>query len=56
MMIDLRREVRPIISALRTRGVEVGRLFPALPNFLRVTIGTAPEMKQFLDAFRQVMV
>ena len=56
MMIDLRREVRPIISALRGRGVEVGRLFPALPNFMRVTVGTAPEMKQFLTAFREVMV
>lgn len=55
MMIDLRREVRPILTAMRTRGVEVGRLFPALPNFMRVTIGTAPEMRQFLSAFREVM-
>jgi len=55
MMIDLRREVRPVISALRTRGVEVGRLFPALPNFLRVTIGTAVEMKAFVSAFTEVM-
>jgi histidinol-phosphate aminotransferase len=55
MMIDLRREVRPVISALRTRGVEVGRLFPALPNFLRVTIGTAAEMKAFVSAFKEVM-
>lgn len=56
MMIDLRRDVRQVISALRSRGVEVGRLFPALPNFLRVTIGTAGEMKTFLSAFREVMV
>lgn len=56
MMIDLRREVRPVISALRGRGVEVGRIFPALPNFLRVTVGTDAQMKQFLTAFRQVMV
>jgi histidinol-phosphate aminotransferase len=55
MMIDLRRDVRPVIGALRARGVEVGRLFPALPNHLRVTIGTAPEMKEFLAAFRGVM-
>ena len=55
MMIDLRREVRPVIGALRTRGVEVGRLFPALPNFLRVTIGTSSEMKQFLTAFKEVI-
>jgi histidinol-phosphate aminotransferase len=55
MMIDLRREVRPVIDALRNRGVEVGRLFPALPNFMRVTIGTGSEMKQFLSAFKEVM-
>jgi histidinol-phosphate aminotransferase len=56
MMIDLRREARPVITAMRTRGVEVGRLFPALPNFMRVTIGTSSEMKQFLTAFHEIMV
>jgi histidinol-phosphate aminotransferase len=56
MMIDIRREVRPVIGTLRNRGVEVGRLFPALPNFMRVTIGTAPEMKTFMTAFKEVMV
>ena len=56
MMIDLRRDVRPVIAALRSRGVEVGRLFPALPNHMRVTIGTAPEMKAFMSTFREVMV
>ena len=55
MMIDLRREVRPVIDAMRGRGVEVGRLFPALPNFMRVTIGTGPQMTQFLSAFKEVM-
>ena len=55
MMIDLRRDVRPVIAAMRTRGVEVGRLFPALPNFMRVTIGTAPEMKLFLSAFKEAV-
>jgi len=55
MMIDLRREVRPIIGALRSRNVEVGRTFPALPSFLRVTIGTGSEMKAFMKAFREVM-
>jgi histidinol-phosphate aminotransferase len=55
MMIDLRRETRPVLNAMRNRGVEVGRLFPALPNFMRVTIGTSAEMKTFLTAFRDVM-
>ena len=56
MMIDLHREVRPVLNAMRSRGVEVGRLFPALPTFMRVTIGTGPEMKLFLTAFKEVMV
>ena len=56
MMIDLRREVRPVISQMRGRGVEVGRLFPALPTFMRVTIGTGPEMKTFMTTFKEVMV
>ena len=55
MMIDLRREVRPLIDEMRGRGVEVGRLFPALPNFMRVTIGTAPQMTQFLSVFKEVV-
>lgn len=56
MMIDLRRDVRPILAALRNRRVEVGRLFPALPNFMRVTVGTGSDMKLFMTAFREVMV
>ena len=56
MMIDLRRDVRPILGALRSQGVEVGRLFPAMPNFMRVTIGTSTQMKSFLSTFKEVMV
>ena len=43
------------IDGMRAHGVEVGRVFPALPTFMRVTIGTAPEMKQFVTAFKEVM-
>src|SRR5437660_3395025 len=55
MMVDLRRPVRPAIDAMRQRGVQVGRMFPALPNHMRVTIGKREEMEAFLGAFRQVM-
>ena len=54
VMIDMRREVPPIIAAFRERKVQVGRLFPPLPNFLRVTIGTKAQMERFLAAFREV--
>jgi len=45
----------PLIQALKQRNVHVGRLFPALPNYMRVTIGTKSEMETFLSAFKQVM-
>jgi histidinol-phosphate/aromatic aminotransferase/cobyric acid decarboxylase-like protein len=35
--------------------VEVGRVFPALANFMRVTIGTKPQMETFVSTFREVM-
>jgi histidinol-phosphate aminotransferase len=54
-MVDLGRETRPIISGLRQRNVEVGRVFPALPNFMRVTVGTKLQMDSFLNAFREVL-
>src|SRR6266849_1766582 len=56
VMIDVKRPVRPMLDGLRQRNVQVGRLFPALPNHMRVTIGKKPEMEAFLLAFRQVAV
>jgi histidinol-phosphate aminotransferase len=55
LMTDLRRDVGPVIEALKGRGVEVGRRFPALPSHLRVTVGTRPQMEAFLGALRGVM-
>jgi histidinol-phosphate aminotransferase len=55
IMFDLKRPVVPVIQALKQRNVQVGRLFPALPNYMRLTIGKKAEMEAFLSAFRQVM-
>jgi len=54
IMFDVKRPVVPLIKALKERNVHVGRLFPALPNHMRLTIGKKTEMKIFLVAFRQV--
>jgi histidinol-phosphate aminotransferase len=56
IMIDVRREVRPLIGAMRTRGVHVGRLFPAMPHHMRVTIGRPEQMDAFVRAFSEVVV
>ena len=51
IMIDVRRDVRPLIGAMRTRGVHVGRVFPAMPHHMRVTIGKPEQMEAFVRAF-----
>ena len=56
IMFNCKRPVVPLIQALKQRNVEVGRLFPALPNYMRLTIGKRSEMESFLGAFKQVMV
>ena len=55
VMIDVKRPVVPLIQAMKQRSVQVGRLFPALPNHMRVTIGKKTEMESFLSAFREVL-
>jgi histidinol-phosphate aminotransferase len=55
IMFDCTRPVVPLIKALKDRSVAVGRLFPAMPNHMRLTIGKKSEMERFLSVFRQVM-
>src|SRR5438046_244960 len=55
IMFDCKRPVVPLIQAMKQRNVHVGRLFPALPNHMRLTIGKKTEMETFLSAFQQVM-
>jgi histidinol-phosphate aminotransferase len=55
IMFDCKRPVVPIIKAMKERNVRVGRLFPALPNHMRLTIGKKSEMETFLSTFREVM-
>ena len=54
IMFNVKRPVVPLIQALKQRNVQVGRLFPALPNHMRLTIGKKAEMEAFLSNFRQV--
>ena len=55
IMFDCKRPVLPLIKAMKDRSVHVGRLFPPVPNHMRVTIGKKSEMESFLNAFKQVM-
>jgi histidinol-phosphate aminotransferase len=54
IMFDCKRPVTPLIQAMKERKIHVGRLFPALPNHMRLTIGKKAEMESFVSAFKQV--
>jgi histidinol-phosphate aminotransferase len=55
IMFDCRKPVVLIIQAMKEKNVAVGRLFPAYPNHMRLTIGKKSEMESFVSAFKQVM-
>src|SRR4029450_3678945 len=54
IMFDCKRPVVPLIQALKQRNVHVGRLFPALPTHMPLTIGKKSERETFLSALREV--
>jgi histidinol-phosphate aminotransferase len=55
VMIDVGGDVKPVIQAFRDRNILVGRKFPSLPNWLRVTIGTPDEIKVFAAALHEIV-
>jgi histidinol-phosphate aminotransferase len=54
MMIEMGKDVKPIIEEFRARNILVGRRFPSMNNYLRVTIGTQPETEAFVAALREI--
>jgi len=54
-MVDCKRDPREVSDGLRKENVYVGRIWPAWPTHLRVTVGTQDEMNKFKAAFAKVM-
>ncbi len=55
VMVDVSGDVAPVIQQFRERRILVGRKFPSMGNWLRVSIGTPEEMKTFIAALRQIV-
>ena len=55
VMIDVGTDVTPIIRAFREKKILVGRKFPSLATWLRVTIGKREEMEAFVAAFSHIV-
>ena len=53
-MVHIGREVQPVIDEFKAKKVMVGRPFPPMTTHMRVSIGTAEEMAQFVTAFKEI--
>src|SRR5664280_2803639 len=55
VMVDVGGDVAPVIQAFRARKILVGRKFPSLPTWLRVTVGKRDEVAAFLAALPEIV-
>ena len=54
-MFDVRRPGKEVQAALASKEMFIGRIWPAWPNQVRITVGTPNEMMAFQKAFNEVM-
>lgn len=55
VMIDVGGDVLPVIAAFRKKNILVGRKFPSMGNWLRVSIGTRKETEAFVAGLREIV-
>ncbi len=54
-MVETKRPGKEIRDAMAKENVMIGRTWPIMPNWVRITVGTQPEMDRFQTAFLKVM-
>ncbi len=55
ILVDVKRPAKVFRDACERMGVMIGRDFPPLTNWARITIGTADEMRVANDVFRKAL-
>lgn len=53
-MVDVGKDVTAVAEDFKKRKILVGRKFPPMNNWLRVSVGTEPEMARFIAAFKEL--
>lgn len=51
VMMDSHRQVQQMIDYFKSKNIEIGRPFPPLNTFVRISLGTPPQMQQFWEAW-----
>lgn len=54
-MVDVKQPGRQVQEAMAKQNVYIGRTWPIMPNWVRITVGTQDEMEKFQSAFQRVM-
>jgi histidinol-phosphate aminotransferase len=54
-VVDTKRPGKQVREAMAKYNVFIGRTWPIMPTYVRVTVGTHEEMEQFQSAFHKVM-
>ena len=54
-MLDVRKPGKQVQAALAAKDMYVGRIWPAWPDSVRITVGTPDEMMAFRKDFTAVM-
>lgn len=54
-MLNAQRPTKEVIAAMAQQKVIIGRAWPSMPTYTRITIGTREEMDRFQVAFQKVM-
>ncbi len=54
-MLDAGRPGNDVIAAMAQREIYIGRVWPIMPNWVRITVGTPEEMRKFQVAWKETM-
>jgi histidinol-phosphate aminotransferase len=54
-LLDTKRPAKEIIAAMAKENVLIGRVWPVMPTYSRITVGTQEEMERFQSALQKVM-
>jgi histidinol-phosphate aminotransferase len=54
-LVDTRRPAKQFVALMAQQGVMIGRSWPSMPTYVRITVGTSEEMGRFQEAWQKVM-
>jgi histidinol-phosphate aminotransferase len=54
-LLDTKRPGKEVREAMAKENVLIGRVWPVMPTYVRITVGTQAEMERFQAAFQKVM-